>query len=186
MLDDSILFLLNSNLCVEYRLLTAFLGSLSFGILRTKIIKNSTFIWWMSRAMNDTGWFWSIPCMVYIPLLVPDRYFTHIGVIFLQVGFSSCVPAVAITVSLCSSRFFIRKFYNTFINRFRNLHALKHIYIFFCNLFAFKILHVRFIDPAIWHTVQNNFIQLCLTNFSLAFAPGNLVKYSSSSIIRAA
>ena len=140
----------------------------------------------MYRAMNKTGWFQSIFRTIYRSLLMLSRDFTHIGVSFWWGRLSSPFPAVTSTVVICCSRFFIRRFYNTFIKSFQNSYVFKRIYIFLSNIFTIKTLHLRLNTPAIWHTVQNNFIQFHLTNFSTCLDPGKASIHSLIFIIWAA
>ena len=61
-------------------------------------------------------------------------------------------------VGIRTSSFLIRRFYYTFVNRFRNLHAFKHINIpCKSHRLAVKSLHTRLLDPTIGHTIQQIF-----------------------------
>ena len=138
----------------------------------------------MYRSVNNTGLFLLIPWMICIPFLALDITFTLIGVGFWQSVLSSHFPALNITVIICSSRFFIRIFYNTFINSFLSLHVLNILtslfkwiypqskictYAFLIHPFGimFKIISFNTISPIL----------------SLSFDPGNAAKYSLILII---
>ena len=56
--------------------------------------------------------------------------FTHLMVRLWLGGLSSHFTAETSTVGICPSIFFIRRFFNTFINLFCNFHAFKQIYRF--------------------------------------------------------
>ena len=92
-------------------------------------------------------WLWYFPHKICISLLELYIVFTHLGVNFLHVGFSShfLLQPAQLSYDLA---FLIRRFYNTFINVFLNLHAFKHIYIFFKrNIFTIKPLHAWLLNP---------------------------------------
>ena len=161
MLDNIIVLLLFSKLLIECRLLPTFLSTPYFGILKPKITQNLIFIWWISIAINNVGLFWLIPRMIYIPLLVLYREFIHPIISFRQGIFSSHFTDVTSTVRIKYSRYLWEG------STTRNFHAFKHIYSVFylSNIFTIKTLHILLISLSILNTVQNNFIQLRLTNF---------------------
>ena len=107
------------------RLMLAVLSRPSFRILRTEVSQDLTSIWWMSRAMNDKSWFGYILWMIYIPFSVLYSTLTNIGVSSWWGESSYYFPGVTRTVGIFPSRFFIRRFYNTFINIFWYFHAFK-------------------------------------------------------------
>ena len=82
---------------------------------------------------------------------------THLRVSSWQGGLSYHFPAVTRTVYIYPSRFFITRFYSTFINIFCYLHVFKHFYSWFkSNGFTIKSLHICLIDPDVRRAVQQN------------------------------
>ena len=131
MLDYSVFILLSSNMFLSCRLLHAILSRTDFIILSTKVSQDLILIWWMSRAMDKKRYFWSIIRMIYIPFYALARALTHIRVCNWQGNLYYHLRNVTSTVGIFPSRFFIIRFYNTFINIFLYFHKLKHVYSFF-------------------------------------------------------
>ena len=119
----------------------------------------------MSGAMYETG-FWLTLWVFYISFSAISSAITHLGVSMGRGVFSSIFPAVTSTGGIRPSGLFIRRFYYTFKDRFRNLHALKYGNCFLkSNRTAVKNLHTCLLTPTINHTIKKNFIQLCCSNF---------------------
>ena len=138
---------------------------LTFIVLSNKVSQDLRFIRRMSRAVNDTG-FWLAIRAIYISFLALDRALSRRGVSIRQDGFSSHIPAVTNTVGILPGRFLIRRFYYTFVNRFWDLHTVKHINrIFKQNGFVTKALNIDLFRPAIKRDVLNIIIQLSYINF---------------------
>ena len=116
--------------------------------------------------MNKTGKFWSIPQMIYIPLLAIASAFDH-----LQLGFDKAVSTLICLLwqsRLASAlvEFFMRRFYNTFISISEIFYAFQYINsLFKGNIFTIKTLYICLLTPSIWYTFQKDFIKLCITNF---------------------
>ena len=166
MLDDSIFLFLYSKTFLGFSILPVVFSRPYFSVLSTKVSQDLTCLWLMSRTMDETSKFWSIPEMIYITFSVLFSAITHLVVSSWWGGLSSHFPAETSMVGIYPSRFFIRWFYNTFINRFYYLHAFKYVYIFLTsNGFIIKTLHIRLPAPSVWHVVQQYFIQFCLTIF---------------------
>ena len=127
----------------------------NFRILRTKVSQDLLLIRWIPAATYETNGLGSIIWMIYIPFFARASALTHLGVRMLWDGFSSHFPAVTSTVGIFPSKFLIRRFYNTLINRFFYFHAL----VFFKNCFkrngfTIKHLNIRLLAPSVGHTVQ--------------------------------
>ena len=131
----------------------------TFRILRTKVSQYLSFFWLISRAMDETCGFGLTLWLVWISFSCLASDFTHIIVSIWWCGFYSFYPDVTRTFGICPSSFFIRMFYYTFVNRLRNIHAIKHI-ISLClsNKLTVKFLHMRSLAPTIGHTIQKHFI----------------------------
>ena len=98
-----------------------------FRILSTKVSQHLALISWIPGAMDNTSLFGSILRMIYIPFPVLYSSLIHLRVSILWGSLCSHFPAVTSTVVILPSRFFIRRFYDTFINRFWYLQTFKHV-----------------------------------------------------------
>ena len=150
MINNIIILLLSVKFIFSCGFMNAVLNRLAFLILRTKVSQDLTFIWWMPRAMDETIVFGSIIWMIYKHFSVLASAITHIRLSMWRGSFSSIFPSVTSTVGIWPSRFFIRMFYNTFINIFCYFHAFKHVYGFFkSNGSTIKSLHTCLLAPTI-------------------------------------
>ena len=71
------------------------------------------------------------------------------------------MPAVTSTVEIFPSRFFIRRFYYTFVNRPVDFHTLKHINSFLKRgRLTIKALYIGLFSPYVRHTVKEDFVYL--------------------------
>ena len=136
-----------------YGIASTVLSGSTFNILWTKISQDLAFIWWMPGAMNDTD-FWLYLWLVYIYISVLARALTLLGVGMWWGGFSCFLHDETSTGGIRPSRFFIRRFYYTFIDRLRNFHVFKYINWFLkSNRLTVKCLHIRLLAPDILHTI---------------------------------
>ena len=117
--------------------------------------------------------------MIYIPFSALASALTHLIVCSLRGGFYSNSPAVISMVGIWPIRFFIRRFYNNFPNRFCYFHAFKQFTAtlkvmdsqsnhctYACLLQLLRVL---------FKNISSNYTPQILL---LAFAPGNKSKYS--------
>ena len=131
MLDYSIVLFLYYKLFSCCRLLPAVFSRPSFIVLIKKVTQDLKFIWLMSRAMDRATYFRSILRMVYTPFSALVSALTHFGVSSWWGVYYSNFPADTTTVGISPNRFFIRRFYDTFINILWYFHTFKHVYRFF-------------------------------------------------------
>ena len=67
---------------------------------------------------------------------------------------------------------FIRRFYYTFVNRFEDLHTLKHINSFLrCDRLTIKALYTGLSIPAVMHTVKEDLVQLGYSDLIIKIRP---------------
>ena len=131
MLEYSTVVFLYSKAFLVCRFLPVVFSRPAISALSNKVSHDLTFIWWMSRAMDNTSEFWSFLRIIYIPFSALSRALTHLVVGIWRGGLSFHFPAETSTVGIFPSIFFIRIFYNTLINRFFYFRAFKHVYRLF-------------------------------------------------------
>ena len=121
------------------------LSKTTLSVLSTKVSQDFPFIRKISRAVDETV-FWFAIWAIYISFLALFCTLSCCGVSLRQRGFSSIIPAMTSTAGILLGRFFIRKFYYTFVNIFWNFHTLKHSNsLFKQNEFAIKTLNIGFL-----------------------------------------
>ena len=148
------------------------LSRLTFKLLIAKFLQYLVFIIRMPGDVDKTG-FWFNWWAIYTSFSTLFRSLTHRRVSLWWGGFSYLLSAVTIKVGVCPSRFLLGRFYYTFINRFSNLHSLKHVNWFFKrNIFTVKTLHIRLLTPAIKHTIQQTFAQFSYAIFQKMYPQG--------------
>ena len=120
---------------------------------------------------------------IYISFYVLARNITHYRVSMWRDSFSSIWPIVTSMVGIFPSSFLRGGFYYTFINRFSNIHSLKHVNFFFkWNRLTVKSLHTFLLTPVIRRTIQQNFVHAVMPIWSENVAPRNEAKYLFKSV----
>ena len=138
-------------------IMPAVLSRPDFRIFRTKFSQDLAVIWWIIEVMDDTIVFVYNPGMLYIPFSMIANALTHLRVSDWQGGVSSHFISVTSAVGIWPHRFFIRRFYYTFINIFCYFHEFKHVNSCFKGKkFTIKSLHTCLLAPAVGHTVYQN------------------------------
>ena len=136
-----------------YGVITMVLSRLNFRLLRNKVSQDLTSIIWMSGAVNETYFRFAL-WAIYILFLALSGALSCSGASIRQGGFSYLIPAVTSTVGIFPGRFFIIRFYYTFVNRFCDFRMLKYINsLFISNGFAIKALNIGLFIPSSRHTV---------------------------------
>ena len=179
--NNSIVLLLPVKFPSVLGVVPAVLGKPTFSILITKFSLDLAFFWWIHGDKYETYGLWSILWIIYKNISVLASALTRLGVIILQFGLSSHFPYVTSMVGIHLSRFFIIKFYYTFVNRFFNFHAFKNINSSFkIYRLTIKSLYIKLLNPTVGHTVFKKLFSSVTQNKSLIFSPGNTAKYSLS------
>ena len=89
--------------------------------------------------VHGHGWdklFWIYPSDDLCTFSALASVLSHLVVSGWRVVLSSNFPAETRAVVIFPSRFFIRRFYSNFINRFCCFHAFKYVYVFFKVMYS--------------------------------------------------
>ena len=131
MIKNIIVLLMSIKNISSCGIMSTVLSMTAFRIPRIKSFQEQASIWLISRAMDDTSVFGSILRMIYIPSSALVSSLTRLGLSIWRGVLSSHFYAVARTVDIFPSRFFMRRFYYTFINIFWYFHAFKNVNTYF-------------------------------------------------------
>ena len=125
------------------------LSRITIIVLSSKVSQDLTFIIRTSRDVDDTGFRFALQA-IYISFSALAITLSRRRVSLIRVIFSSLMHSVIITVGICTGRFFIIRFYYTFVNTFCNLRTIKHSNsLFKRNGFAIKALNIGLFRLAI-------------------------------------
>ena len=154
---------MSENMFPNFRLTPTVLSRTAPRIIRTEVYEYLTFIWWMSRDIDDTSKFGSILWMIYIPFNALARALTNIRVSILQGDLFSDFPAVTRTAGIWPIRFVNKKILQQ-LHKYIMLFTFVQTYLQLKtnNGFTIKHLIINLPNTAVRRATQQIFLKLCL------------------------